>query len=142
MCRRCSFFDHVYFSVGSFCDVSDKRKKKAFFRSVTDAWPFSPTSSAWSGALFCSWRESLTSICTFSCLRNSGCLRCQGKTALCLAQSSKLAGLKKKKKIEGYTECLDAGDMCEVGSDTVSVASVRTKSCDGQELEDHGPERV
>lgn len=100
MCRRCSFFDHVYFSVGSFCDVSDKRKKKAFFRSVTDAWPFSPTSSAWSGALFCSWRESLTSICTFSCLRNSGCLRCQGKTALCLAQSSKLAGLKKKKRLK------------------------------------------
>lgn len=54
----------------------------------------------------------------------------------------KTSGVKKKKKIEGYTECLDAGDMCEVGSDTVSVASVRTKSCDGQELEDHGPERV
>lgn len=76
--------------------VTSVTKKKAFFRSVTDAWPFSPTSSAWSGTLFCSWRESLTSICTFSCLRNSGCLRCQGKAALCLAQSSKLAGLKKK----------------------------------------------
>lgn len=121
--------------------TSVTKKKKAFFRSVTDAWPFSPTSSAWSGALFCSWRESLTSICTFSCLRNSGCLRCQGKAALCLAQSSKLAGLKKKKRLKDI-ECLDAGDMCEVGSDTVSVASVRTKSCDGQELEDHGPERV
>lgn len=47
-----------------------------------------------------------------------------------------------KKKIEGYTECLDAEDVREVESDTVSVASVRTKSCDGQELEDHGPERV
>lgn len=44
--------------------------------------------------------------------------------------------------VEGYTECLEEGDMCEVGSDTVSVASVRTKSCDGQELENHGPERV
>lgn len=48
--------------------TSVTKEKKAFFRSVTDAWPFSPSSSAWSGALFCSWRESSTSICTFSCL--------------------------------------------------------------------------
>lgn len=97
--------------------TSVTKKKKAFCRSVMDAWPFSPSSSAWSGALFCCW--SLTSICTFSCLRNSGCLRCQGKAALCPAQSSNLAGLKKKKTVGRYTECLNAGDMREVGSDSL-----------------------
>lgn len=33
-------------------------------------------------------------------------------------------------------------EICVRLEATVSVASVRTKSCDGQELEDHGPERA
>lgn len=141
MCRRCSFFDHVYFSVGSFCDVSE-RKKKSLFPQCVDAWPFSPTSPAEWGIAFLLLERVRLQAVPFLAFETQDASVCQGKVRR-LTESSKLEGLEKKKK--ELTLRMKAGkddDVCEVGSDTVSVASVRTKSCDSPELEDHGPERV